>query len=212
MLIDQWTSSCYCQRECDGYIKGTLSRLCKATIRDIINDLNTSFLPATFYYSSILCEAVQPFQSHTSNPLASPAYLPIIAMSSQKASTCCGKSDVCVCGKSPLWPCQPLKDATDMSCAPCPATQAKCSCGKQSALHCTCEKAATENSVSGARCSCRARPAGECNCERAGSENVRPTGSACACGSRPADACTCEKGGASGVYDPANETDFTTKK
>ncbi|KAL8381614.1 hypothetical protein RB595_005751 [Gaeumannomyces hyphopodioides] len=189
MLIDQWTSSCYCQRECDGYIKGTLSRLCKATIRDIINDLNTSFLPATFYYSSILCEAVQPFQSHTSNPLASPAYLPIIAMSSQKASTCCGKSDVCVC-----------------------ATQAKCSCGKQSALHCTCEKAATENSVSGARCSCRARPAGECNCERAGSENVRPTGSACACGSRPADACTCEKGGASGVYDPANETDFTTKK
>ncbi|KAL8408879.1 hypothetical protein RB594_007347 [Gaeumannomyces avenae] len=87
-------------------------------------------------------------------------------MSSQKASTCCGKSDVCVC-----------------------ATQAKCSCGKQSALHCTCEKAATENSVSGARCSCRARPAGECNCDRAGSENVRPTGSACACGSRPAGTC-----------------------
>ena len=48
-------------------------------------------------------------------------------------STCCGRSGQdCVC-----------------------AAQAKCSCGKQSALKCTCEKANTENTVSGARCSCR---------------------------------------------------------
>lgn len=48
-------------------------------------------------------------------------------------STCCGRSgEACVC-----------------------ATQAKCSCGKQSALECNCEKAKTENTVAGARCSCR---------------------------------------------------------
>lgn len=28
------------------------------------------------------------------------------------------------------------------------------SCGKQAALHCNCEKAATENKTAGARCSC----------------------------------------------------------
>lgn len=35
------------------------------------------------------------------------------------------------------------------------ASQAKCSCGQKSALHCNCDKAATENAVKGARCSCR---------------------------------------------------------
>ncbi|KLJ13631.1 hypothetical protein EMPG_09389, partial [Blastomyces silverae] len=35
------------------------------------------------------------------------------------------------------------------------AAQAKCSCGKQQALHCSCEKAKTENDTSGPRCSCR---------------------------------------------------------
>lgn len=103
-----------------------------------------------------------------------------------KSSTCCGKGDTCVC-----------------------AQQAKCSCGKQSALHCSCDKAAKENAVSGPRCSCRARPAGECTCDRASSENVKPNNS-CACGSRPAGACTCEKA-ADGGYNP-NEIDFTTKK
>ncbi|KAM7215238.1 hypothetical protein V8F06_009376 [Rhypophila decipiens] len=85
-------------------------------------------------------------------------------MASQaKASTCCGKSAECVC--------------------------ATCSCGKQSALHCTCDKATSENSVFGPRCSCRARPAGECTCERAATENANPIAvgvSACACGVRPA--------------------------
>ena len=48
-------------------------------------------------------------------------------------STCCGRSgEACVC-----------------------ASQAKCSCGKQSAMNCNCEKANTENTVTGARCSCR---------------------------------------------------------
>jgi hypothetical protein len=44
------------------------------------------------------------------------------------------------------------KTSGDGSCV-C-AAQAKCSCGKESALHCTCNKAAAENTVSGARCSC----------------------------------------------------------
>ncbi len=48
-------------------------------------------------------------------------------------TSCCGRSgQSCVC-----------------------ASKAKCSCGKQSALHCNCEKAKTENVVAGARCSCR---------------------------------------------------------
>ena len=66
------------------------------------------------------------------------------------------------------------------------AKQATCSCGKQSALHCTCDKANSENAVEGPRCSCRARPAGQCTCDRASAENQKPTGNACACGTRPA--------------------------
>lgn len=69
-----------------------------------------------------------------------------------------------------------------------PAQQATCSCGKQSALHCTCDKAARENAIEGPRCSCRARPAGECTCDRAATENMKPTGSTCQCGVRPAGA------------------------
>ncbi|ORY61411.1 uncharacterized protein BCR38DRAFT_487162 [Pseudomassariella vexata] len=78
-------------------------------------------------------------------------------------STCCGKAagGECVCAK-----------------------EAKCSCGKQAALNCTCDKAQTENNVTGARCQCGARPAGACTCGSAGS--------------------------ASGSN--ANEIDFTTKK
>ncbi|KAG4424834.1 hypothetical protein IFR04_001994 [Cadophora malorum] len=79
-------------------------------------------------------------------------------------STCCGKSGQgCVC-----------------------ASQAKCSCGEKSALHCSCDKASTENEVTGPRCSCRARPAGACTCDRASTENTTPSGSLCSCGSRPA--------------------------
>ncbi|KAH8808585.1 hypothetical protein F5884DRAFT_377076 [Xylogone sp. PMI_703] len=49
------------------------------------------------------------------------------------STTCCGKNgEGCVC-----------------------AAQAKCSCGQKNALHCTCEKAETENKISGPRCSCR---------------------------------------------------------
>merc|ERR1712093_171382 len=101
-------------------------------------------------------------------------------------STCCGKSGQgCVC-----------------------ASQAKCPCGEKSALHCRCDKASTENEVTGPRCSCRARPAGACTCDRASTENTTPSGSLCSCGSRPADACTCEKASDGGIL-PA-ETDFTT--
>lgn len=46
-----------------------------------------------------------------------------------------------------------------------PAQKATCSCGKQSALHCDCNRQATENSTAGDRCSCGQRPAGECTCD-----------------------------------------------
>ena len=65
------------------------------------------------------------------------------------------------------------------------AKQATCSCGEQSALHCSCNKASLENTLGGPRCSCRARPAGQCTCDRSPSENATPTGSTCSCGARP---------------------------
>ncbi|CZS89690.1 related to Cu-binding metallothionein [Rhynchosporium agropyri] len=100
-------------------------------------------------------------------------------------STCCRKSgQVCVC-----------------------AGQAKCSCGERSALQCSCDKASTENKVTGPRCSCRARPAGSCTCDRASTENITPSGSLCSCGSRPVDACTCENAADGGLL--PTETDFT---
>lgn len=49
-----------------------------------------------------------------------------------KPTTCCGRSNACIC-----------------------AQKATCTCGKQSAMHCTCDKKSSENSVHGARCSCR---------------------------------------------------------
>ena len=63
------------------------------------------------------------------------------------------------------------------------AKNATCSCGKQSALHCTCDRSAAENSTSGDRCSCGQRPAG-----------------ACTCSTNPSEVNT------------ANEIDFTTRK
>ncbi|CAI4213436.1 unnamed protein product [Parascedosporium putredinis] len=84
------------------------------------------------------------------------------------------------------------------------AEQATCSCGKQSALHCTCDKAPAENSITGPSCSCGARPVGKCTCANAASENQKPAGSTCSCGARPAGSCTC--------HNTANEIDFTTKK
>ncbi|KAK5718755.1 hypothetical protein LTR15_008489 [Elasticomyces elasticus] len=89
------------------------------------------------------------------------------------------------------------------------ASEAKCSCGKQSALHCNCEKAQTENKLQGARCSCNQRPAGECTCSRAQTENAEPKGESCACGKRSSDSCTC---GGTEAGSSELETDFTTKK
>ncbi|KAL1888035.1 hypothetical protein Sste5346_009832 [Sporothrix stenoceras] len=63
------------------------------------------------------------------------------------------------------------------------AQNATCSCGKQSALHCNCDRASAENTTSGDRCSCGQRPAG-----------------ACTCATNPSEVNT------------ANETDFTTRK
>ncbi|KXG53833.1 uncharacterized protein PGRI_008830 [Penicillium griseofulvum] len=97
------------------------------------------------------------------------------------------------------------KTSDDGSCV-C-AAQAKCSCGEKTALHCSCNKASSENAVSGPRCSCRSRPAGQCTCERAITENKPVAGQACACGSRPQDSCTCEKAAA---VESALEVDFTT--
>ncbi|KAG5295736.1 copper resistance protein Crd2 [Histoplasma capsulatum G186AR] len=88
------------------------------------------------------------------------------------------------------------------------AIQAKCSCGKERALHCNCDKAKIENDTSGARCSCRKRPAGQCTCERAESENHQHFTEACPCGKRTSDSCTCER--ALDAESFRHETDFTT--
>lgn len=104
------------------------------------------------------------------------------------------------------------------------AAQAKCSCGENSALQCSCEKSSDENSTSGPRCSCRkwrpapaivtsanlwigARPVGQCTCDRSETENKVVDGEKCACGKRPQASCTCEK--AEGVESDI-EIDFTT--
>merc|ERR1711939_298588 len=102
--------------------------------------------------------------------------------------TCCGREGGCVCAK-----------------------EATCSCGKQPALHCTCEKAATENKVEGARCSCNQRAAGACTCSRSSQENTKPTGSTCACGKRSKDSCSCSGTESATGGDYPHETDFTTK-
>lgn len=133
-------------------------------------------------------------------------------MTAFKASTCCrsGESTECACGT--FYPILSTLTALDCVTNSHTAQQATCSCGQKPALHCNCDKAATENLIQGgARCSCRARPAGECTCQRSATENVRPSGATCACGVRAADACTCEKA-SDGGFNPANEVDFTTRK
>lgn len=96
-------------------------------------------------------------------------------------TSCCGKS-----GQGCVWYVTffpfPRRERTNPQAS---ASQAKCSCGEKSALHCSCDKATTENAVTGARCSCRARPAGACTCDRAKTENSTPSGDLCSCGSRP---------------------------
>ncbi|KAF2457768.1 hypothetical protein BDY21DRAFT_342725 [Lineolata rhizophorae] len=102
-------------------------------------------------------------------------------------ASCCGRSgEGCVCAK-----------------------EATCSCGKMPAMQCNCEKAATENVVSGARCSCNQRAAGHCTCGRAAEENAGVAGSTCACGKRSSDSCTC---GGTEPAAHAEEIDFTTQK
>ncbi|KAL0265206.1 hypothetical protein SLS55_001171 [Diplodia seriata] len=106
------------------------------------------------------------------------------------------------------------RDGTGCVCA----KEATCSCGKQKALHCTCEKASMENKLSGATCSCgmsrtlpsdlSQRSAGACTCNRASEENT-VSGDKCACGKRSSTSCTCA-GTETGQSEL--ETDFTTKK
>ncbi|KAF2280178.1 uncharacterized protein EI97DRAFT_429939 [Westerdykella ornata] len=78
--------------------------------------------------------------------------------------TCCGRNNgQCVC-----------------------AAEATCSCGKQPALQCTCEKAATENKLPEHTCVCGKRAEGACTCSRAKNESASAN--------------------------EANEIDFTTQK
>ncbi|KAK8194245.1 hypothetical protein M8818_007433 [Zalaria obscura] len=108
---------------------------------------------------------------------------------------------------------QRMLRAPAISVQPIRSNEATCSCGKQPAMHCNCEKSSTENKTTGARCSCNQRPAQACTCSRSQTENSKPSGSTCACGKRTADSCSCsgtEKGASSGgLLD--TETDFTTK-
>ncbi|KAG5363337.1 hypothetical protein CJU89_2506 [Yarrowia sp. B02] len=64
------------------------------------------------------------------------------------ASTCCKKSNSCVC-----------------------AIEATCSCGKMPAQHCDCSKAAVENVKPTDACSCGMRQATQCTCSRKNEEN-----------------------------------------
>ncbi|KAI1324745.1 hypothetical protein F5Y16DRAFT_380271 [Xylariaceae sp. FL0255] len=105
-------------------------------------------------------------------------------MTTPATKDCCGGKNAgdCACGE--CFPCLPsyllgdnLANNKHMT-----AKQATCSCGKNSALQCSCAKAATENDTSGDRCQCGKRRAGQCTC-----------------------------GNQQSATNP-NETDFTTKK
>ena len=113
--------------------------------------------------------------------------VPILPVTIREESTdldhqnCCGRTDGagCVC-----------------------ATEAKCSCGKQAAMHCNCEKAATENKV----------PSDACACGMFRSQEfVAPYSSQYTdyeLGMRPKGACTCNS---TAMGSSANEIDFTGK-
>jgi hypothetical protein len=126
------------------------------------------------------------------------------------ASTCCGKGQgQCVCGMH--FQITQMLLPVESELMNSLATQAKCSCGQKAALACSCDKASTENAVSGPRCSCRtsspalqfsfqmltvtvgARPAGACTCDRADTENTLSStaSSLCSCGARPAGTLHC---------------------
>lgn len=115
------------------------------------------------------------------------------------ASTCCRKGEgACVCSMSlpSLYPLSSASSTTPHThppyplLTPPPGQQATCSCGKQSALHCTCEKAPQENAVTGPTCSCGSRPVGKCTCNNASAENKAPGGNTCPCGQRPSGMCS----------------------
>lgn len=123
------------------------------------------------------------------------------------ASTCCRKGEnTCVCSKSNPNFQHPIPSILDPLLLNClsthpfqsppststptqtnnpPVQQATCSCGKQSALNCTCSAAPAENTITGPTCSCGARPVGKCTCNNASSENESPKGPTCMCGARP---------------------------
>ncbi|KAI0812907.1 hypothetical protein GGR55DRAFT_638356 [Xylaria sp. FL0064] len=218
------------------YIKGSVcSSLEKLSVS--ISKQNKQKLSSGIFSSSIaFLELLVTFShnlsshcsSHTTYILIT-TYLAItMATEVTKATpTCCGRNsgDECVCGKKLSQPVSSLyknpqhtftnhSQTIDTDAFHATAKQATCSCGKQSALHCTCQRATTENTLSGARCSCRARPAGQCTCDRAAKENAAPpSDNVCQCGARPADSCTCERAATAADQGPnPNEIDFTTRK
>ncbi|KIW08075.1 uncharacterized protein PV09_01013 [Verruconis gallopava] len=74
-------------------------------------------------------------------------------------------------------------------------------CGRSGSAGCVC--------AAEAKCSCGKNPAMHCNCEKAATENQVPV-DACACGMREKGSCTCNRA-AMGISSSANETDFTGK-
>lgn len=75
-------------------------------------------------------------------------------------------------------------------------------CGRNNGAECVCAKEAT--------CSCGKQPALQCNCNKAADENKLP-GNTCVCGKRAEGSCTCGRTD-SNNGSSALETDFTTQK
>jgi hypothetical protein len=114
-----------------------------AFVTSLGDDINPNLLqllkysfPLQYHNSLHLIPQAIPPQPRLQQPL-NPFILHILSTFTPnpkmvKPTTCCGRADSCVC-----------------------QSKATCSCGKQHAMNCTCEKKAQENSISGARCSCR---------------------------------------------------------
>ena len=147
--------------------------------------------------------------------------------------TCCGRSgEWCLCASQARCSCG-AQSALNCNCERANAENspsgARCSCRKSLYLPCSFRIINELTRSLSILYSEGARRQGQCNCDRADTENV-VSGNTCECGKRragnaqaghyacrprfsqvsPLDACTCEKASDGGSF--PEEVDFTTKK